>query len=242
MPLDCLGIMAGLGRGAPGTPPGRGARKSVARSPGRSPRPVGGLVGTSPGTGRRVRCMPWVEEKGLLPGRGPVGRGARGPGVGALGVGLVARAAGAAGATGGGVSAGGGVEVSAVAGAPPSVDSGRGGASVTGVGLPLTAGGASGVCAAGAVTPLPVALTGAVAAVLAAFFAALASAAAFQASPRCSVRRRTTGGSTVEEADLTNSPMSLSAVSTSLLGTPNSLASSWTRTFATVLLLGGPSR
>jgi hypothetical protein len=73
------------------------------------------------------------------------------------------------------------------------------------------------------------------------FFAALAAAADFQASPCSSVRRRATGASTVEEADLTNSPMSLSASSTFLLGTPNSLASSWTLALATVLLLGRPN-
>lgn len=76
--------------------------------------------------------------------------------------------------------------------------------------------------------------------------AVFASAACFQAAPCSSVSRRTTGGSTVDDADLTNSPILESASSTCLLGTPNSLASSWTRTFATVLLLGrsepGPGR
>jgi hypothetical protein len=41
--------------------------------------------------------------------------------------------------------------------------------------------------------------------------------------------RRATGASTVEEADFTNSPCSLSLASTVLLSTPNSLASSCTR-------------
>src|SRR5919112_4376556 len=41
----------------------------------------------------------------------------------------------------------------------------------------------------------------------------------------------------VEDADLTNSPISLSLARTTLLSTPNSFASSWTRTFATLLLL-----
>ena len=40
--------------------------------------------------------------------------------------------------------------------------------------------------------------------------------------------------STVELADLTNSPISLNFSRTNLLSTPNSLASSWTRVFATV--------
>ena len=42
------------------------------------------------------------------------------------------------------------------------------------------------------------------------------------------------GGSTVDDADLTNSPISLSFSRTNLLSTPNSLASSWTRVLATV--------
>ena len=46
-------------------------------------------------------------------------------------------------------------------------------------------------------------------------------------------RRRATGGSIVEEADLTNSHMSLSFSSTVLLSTFKTLASSYTRGFAT---------
>lgn len=46
---------------------------------------------------------------------------------------------------------------------------------------------------------------------------------------------RATGASTVEEADFTNSPMSLSLSRTVLLSTPKSLASSYTRFFATLL-------
>ena len=45
------------------------------------------------------------------------------------------------------------------------------------------------------------------------------------------------GSSTVELADLTNSPISLNFSRTNLLSTPNSLASSWTRVLATILLL-----
>ena len=40
--------------------------------------------------------------------------------------------------------------------------------------------------------------------------------------------------STVDDADLTNSPISLSFSRTNLLSTPNSLASSWTRVLATL--------
>jgi len=47
---------------------------------------------------------------------------------------------------------------------------------------------------------------------------------------------RTTGASTVEDAERTNSPISLSLANTALLSTPSSLASSYTRTLATLLL------
>ena len=53
---------------------------------------------------------------------------------------------------------------------------------------------------------------------------------------------RTTGASIVDEADLTNSPESLSTSSSFLLVIPSSLASSWTRNLATVLLVTGPAR
>lgn len=62
---------------------------------------------------------------------------------------------------------------------------------------------------------------------------------------RASVSLRTTGASMVEDAERTNSPSSWSLAMTTLLSTPNSLASSYTRTLATSLLLGpgasGPS-
>jgi hypothetical protein len=51
-----------------------------------------------------------------------------------------------------------------------------------------------------------------------------------------SLSLRMTGASTVDEADFTNSPSSASLARTSLLETPSSLASSWTRTFDTTLL------
>lgn len=62
---------------------------------------------------------------------------------------------------------------------------------------------------------------------------------------KASVSLRTTGASMVEDAERTNSPSSWSLAMTTLLSTPNSLASSYTRTLATSLLLGpgvsGPS-
>jgi len=57
---------------------------------------------------------------------------------------------------------------------------------------------------------------------------------------KASLSRRTTGASTVEDAERTNSPISWSLARTALLSTPNSLASSYTRTFATALLYLGP--
>jgi hypothetical protein len=55
-------------------------------------------------------------------------------------------------------------------------------------------------------------------------------------------RRRATGASTVDDADLTNSPCSLSRASSSLLVTPSSFANSCTRALpATALLTERPS-
>src|SRR5699024_4239277 len=55
-------------------------------------------------------------------------------------------------------------------------------------------------------------------------------------SAKASLTRRTTGASSVEEAERTNSPISWSFSRTFLLVVPSSFASSWTRGFATVLL------
>jgi hypothetical protein len=63
--------------------------------------------------------------------------------------------------------------------------------------------------------------------------------------PKASLSLRTTGASIVEDAERTNSPISWSLTMTALLSTPNSFASSYTRTFATTLLYSartpGPS-
>jgi hypothetical protein len=69
------------------------------------------------------------------------------------------------------------------------------------------------------------------------FAAAFLGAAALSLSPYSSLSRRSTGASTVEDADLTNSPMSFRVARTILLSTPSSFASSCTRTFATALPL-----
>jgi len=62
-------------------------------------------------------------------------------------------------------------------------------------------------------------------------------AAPRSSAPNLSLNLFWTGGSIVDDADFTNSPISLSLARTTLLSTPSSFASSWTRTFATLLLL-----
>lgn len=187
----------------PGDMPGRGAPGRGA--PGR---------GAGRGIGRSTGCC---VENGLLPTRGVRGAGfgalgegpGRGPGVGP------GRAGGAAGVAGGAAAAGGG----AVAAAGGAVAAGSAGAA--GLGAADLAGALAALAAlagAAAEAPLPSALT--------------FSSAALP-PPNDSRSRRATGASTVEDADLTNSPCSLSRASTSLLVTPSSLANSCTRAFAT---------
>ncbi len=99
------------------------------------------------------------------------------------------------------------------------------------------AGAVAGVAArAGGALPLPFALA---AAVLRHALAACGFADCCAA--KASFSLRTTGASIVEDAERTNSPISLSLAITALLSTPNSLASSYTRTFATTLPLLGPA-
>jgi len=241
-PTDCRGIIAGFGRGAPGTL-GRGARGS----PGRSvpPTPGGRVAGAWSGAGRRDRCMPCVDENGLLPGRGPLGLGVAGRGT--VDAGETGVPPSAAGASGGADAADAAAEAAgaAAAGAAAGVTTVVVGAETLGTlsigdSALAAAGTELGASAGAGAAPSaePFAWAAFFAAALAAR-AALACEAAFHSSPLTSSRRRTTGASTVDEADLTNSPISLSASSTFLLGTPNSLASSWTLAFpATVLLLG----
>jgi hypothetical protein len=69
----------------------------------------------------------------------------------------------------------------------------------------------------------------------AAFFTGFFSSAGF-ASGYISMRRRTTGASTVDDAERTNSPISWSFARTTLLSIPSCFANSCTRTFDTVLL------
>ena len=81
--------------------------------------------------------------------------------------------------------------------------------------------------------------TGAATFFAAAFFAgAGAFAAASFNSGNLSCKRRITGASTVDDADLTYSPTSSSFEMMSLLSTPSAFASSYTRTLDTILQSG----
>ena len=81
--------------------------------------------------------------------------------------------------------------------------------------------------------------TGAAAFLAGAFFAgAGAFAAASFNSGNLSCKRRITGASTVDDADLTYSPTSSSFEMMSLLSTPSAFASSYTRTLDTILQSG----
>ncbi len=148
--------------------------------------------------------MPVADEaNGLLPGRGPDGRGP-------LGVGRPAPSPGAAGVS---VTAGAGATVAAAAAGSTGDSTGAGGA-----------GASTATAAAGA-------STGASTTWAAAAFFAGALRGAAPPSPAggagyISRSLRTTGGSTVDDADRTNSPSSLSLAITTLLSIPSSLASS----------------
>ncbi len=227
--------MPGPGRGPPGAgrgAPGRGGMPGVGPPPGRGGTAPGragaGRAGIAPGLGRGGAFgagadgraaggrggMPGVPSagvlNGLLPGRGPGGAGRGGWPAGVGAAGEGARSAAGAGRAG-----------------PGTGPLGRAGAGAAGAGPAELAG-------AGAAE---VAVGGAGAATRAGGCGAAGGAAA--AGGKASRSLRTTGASTVEEADLTNSPCSFSQVRTFLLSIPSSLASSWTRALpGTVLLLG----
>ena len=193
--------------------------------------------------------MPCEGANGLLPGRAawppwrPPGFGAAPPGLAAPGFGAPP-GLGAAGRA-----------------ADSSAADGAAGASASAAGFAagLAAGFAAGLAAAGfasAVSAFGAGLAPGFAAGFAAGAPGLAAdfwpglAAGFLAesplalpeagaeSANASFTRRTTGASSVEEAERTNSPMSWSFSRTILLVVPSSFASSWTRGFATVLLSG----
>lgn len=196
-------------------PPGRGAPGRGPPGPGPGRGPPGPAAGR--GAGRSAGAC---EENGLLPTRGARGAGL-GPGVGpgrGPGVWVPADAAGAAGAGPGVAGLAAGAAGAAGAWAAGAAAAGAGGAGA----------GAGGACGAGLGPGLGPPPDGA-AGLPAAFGAGASVAAADFPPPNDSRSRRATGASTVDDADLTNSPWALSRARTSLLVTPSSLANSCTR-------------
>ena len=222
----------GPGRGGPGTPeagrppPGRGA----------PPGPGRGVAGL--GALRVLASRPSAAAGLPAPGAGPLA-GVSGCGCGNGTGGL---AAGASPGWPAPVSPGG----AAAAGASGSAASGAGPASA--------AAGAGTADEAGEAGPRPLlppcrspsdvagAATGGAAACAACPSSVLAPRPCLGCwVANASLSLRTTGASIVEDADRTNSPISWSLAITALLSTPNSFASSYTRTFATALPLLGPA-
>jgi hypothetical protein len=232
------------GRGAPPAAGGRGGRWSppaVCEGP-RSSAGRSASAGRGAGAGRRP--MPWLGANGLLPGRGAPGRApGRAPGTAEpAGFG----AAGASGASGAAAAAG----ASAAGAAGASVAGAGVGAATGAAGASTGAAGAAGASGAAAFGPgrgpgrLPAGALGADGASAGAepSVDGEAAPADLSSSPNCFLKRIATGGSTVDDADFTNSPISFSFSRTNLLSTPNSLASSWTRGLATGCLTpSGPA-
>ena len=230
------GRASGCGTGVPATGGSPGAPGTAGRGAGGTGRLVNGLLPGPRGTLRGPPGRPGTPGRGApgasgVEGAGPAGGAAAGGAAGAAG------AAWAAGANAGGT-----------AGAAGACGPGRGagdrpGVGATGVTAPPAAGEAAGadLGAAGATGAAVVVWGAAGAAAFGAGPGLAAAGAGAPDSPNDSLNLRTTGGSTVDDADFTNSPRSLSFARTVLLSTPSSLASSWTRAFpATVLLYLGP--
>jgi hypothetical protein len=219
----------GPGRGGPGTPAdGRGAPP--------------GLGAPEPGA---------PEPGAPEPGRGAFGLGAPCGAVpepsaaGCCALGAVSLAAAGASAWGCGNGTGGlPGDPSAPRSAAGAVAAGLAGSTAAGAGLTSAAGATGAAGLRPLVAPCPssaaatAGATGAAAERPPAVWLARACLGCWAANASLSLR--TTGASIVEDADRTNSPISWSLAITALLSTPNSLASSYTRTFATALPLLGP--
>lgn len=238
--------MKGLlpGRGPAGRAPGRGApwpgRPPSRRSPPCWPAGAG-RAGRGPGVAPEAgRGAPEPDGPAGVDGPdgalGCAGAGAENSawGTGVTGAGLVG-AAGATGATGAAGAAGAGLGPGRGPGAGAPEPAGREpAAGVTGEGPAAGLGpGAAGRAGAPGVGAPGLPGRGA---------PGLAAEGLPEAEPppgpcSASVSLRTTGASIVEDAERTNSPSSWSLAMTTLLSTPNSLASSYTRTLATSLLL-----
>jgi hypothetical protein len=209
----------GPGRGGPGTPAdGRGAPPGLgAPGPGRGALGLGALCGAVPEPSAAGCCT----------------------------LGTVSLAAAGASACGCGNGTGGlPGDPSAAWSAAGAVAAGLAGSDAAGAGLASAAGatGAAGLRPLVAPCPSSAAATAgaAGAAALRPPVVWLARACLGCWAANASLSLRTTGASIVEDADRTNSPISWSLAITALLSTPNSLASSYTRTFATALPLLGP--
>ena len=243
------------GRGAPGragSAGGRGARDvpmpcedEKGLLPGRGPpgrrsrgAPLPGRPPVEPGRGRGPGACPVLGSAARAAGGGvwPGARGTpgRGPGVrcgsacGARAAGAVGAAGRTEGAGGGATAAGGTAAGGTAAGGPTGAGGTTTGGGVTAVGRVSTRGaGTAGVTrsaglagratGAGASTAAVGVASGAL---RADFLTGGGSLASF------SLSRLSTGASTVEDAERTNSPMSFNMVRTILLSTPSSFASS----------------
>ncbi len=175
--------------------------------------------GLGPGPAGLGAAGAWVASAVSADAAGACSTGAAGCAAGAAGAG----AAGAAGAASTGACATGAAGASGSAWRGAGLGPGRGppGFAAPGFAVLLAARSA-------AARPLGAAAAG-------------ADASAFS-DGKDSRSRRATGASTVDDADLTNSPCSLSRASSSLLVTPSSFANSCTRALpATALLTERPS-
>jgi hypothetical protein len=234
------GIPGAPGRaGRPGAP-GRAGLAGRGGMPGAGPGRVGALGAGRGAAGRGGMGVGALGElNGLLPGRADAGPGRAGipGGAGSDGAaGSLAAAAGRSGASGRGEPGSG-----TSAGPGPPSESGRrcglaaGVTGATGVGRTGPGSGASGS------RPTATAAVAAVRCGLGRPIGAAVGATPAAGPGNASRNLRATGGSTVDDADFTNSPSSLSLARTTLLSTPSSLASSCTRALPATVLLVWPA-
>jgi hypothetical protein len=214
----------GPGRGGPGTPapgrgapPGLGAPEPGAPEAGRGAPGLGAPPGAASGPSAAGRCALGTVS---LAAAGTSGSGCENGTGGLPGDPSAPRSAAGAVAAGLAGSAAAGAGAASAAGA-------TGTAGLRPLVAPCPSSAATTTGAAGAAPERPSAVW-------------LARACLGCWATNASLSLRTTGASIVEDADRTNSPISWSLAITALLSTPNSLASSYTRTFATALPLLGP--
>ena len=213
-------LAGGRALGGRAAKPGRTEPGREPDIPGRGPLP-GAPAGRCGGRG-----TPPPVENGLFPARGgrgttpPVENGLL-PGRAVGGVGVALGCAGVAAAAGGGVC---GIAICASRSAFSSCAA----LSAT-MSTPSSA--ANSAACSGVTSPLDLAADFFAAAFLTGFFSSTGFASGY-----ISMSLRTTGASTVDDADRTNSPISWSFARTTLLSIPSCFANSCTRTFDTFLL------